>query len=150
MNTINITVGLRTRIPIQMIGVQGEKYPSTQINFDLSAFAETYGSSGTALLSHKRNGDSEAYLLNTTQSGSTLTWEITAYDTEYYGVGVASITWETTEGVAKTLDFYTYVSKSVTGSSESGDYPSGGGEDITFTQEEIDGMIENIVSEVYG
>ena len=114
MVTYNITVGDSTS-PLD-IGRQGE-YDTRQIVFDISYLINNFGE-GTAEVLHRRSMDEAPYLVNTVQSGSTLTWVADANDTAYVGIGNAEIRWYVTEGMAKSIMYKTRVMPSLTVSGE--------------------------------
>lgn len=108
MKTINISAGCPARI---MIGRRGEN-EATQVVFDCTPFAETYGD-GTAVLLAKRPTDTTAYPVTVEQDGSTVTWTISDADTAYRGSGVCELFWYVGDTLAKSVVYTTVIGRDI-------------------------------------
>lgn len=96
--TITITALDKTYKPI-VIGRQYENN-ATEIVFDCELLIATYGN-GTATLYGKRAKDSDVYVVpNVIQNGSTLTWTVSNYDTEFPGTGAVELRWATENDIS--------------------------------------------------
>ncbi len=94
------------------IGLQGEN-EATQVEFDLSAFADEFGA-GQAELAIKRCGDTTPYPLELYVDGNNkATWTITNTDTAKAGHGRAQLSYYVDDIVKKTVIYTTYVGQSV-------------------------------------
>ena len=84
-----------------IIGRRGT-YDTEQIVFDLSYLINTFGD-GAAVLMVKRSRDLTAYPATTEQSGSVLTWLVSATDTAYKGHGECELFWYVDSALAKSV-----------------------------------------------
>ena len=76
--------------------------------FDLTWLKVTFGA-GTAELVYKRARDKAPAKVEAVQSGTTLTWTISADDVAYNGPGKAAIRWTVDEALAKIIEFPVHV-----------------------------------------
>lgn len=100
-------------LTVLTLGRQGEN-KAHQIQFDLSDWVTRYGA-GTAMLVHKRKGDAAPYIVPTTLTGDTLTWEISSIDTAFSGAGLAELRYSINDVVVKSATFQTLILQSMTG-----------------------------------
>lgn len=116
MKVINIMVPTAScaKLDTLRLGVQGET-GVRDIAIDLSDFKEIYGD-GVASLQYMGPGEkapveaSEAYM-----DGNVLHWIITSRETRNSGYGVASVVYTSDDGVAKSVDIKTLVTRSALG-----------------------------------
>lgn len=114
MKTVNISVALEKSSPTKIqIGRQGENR-ATKVIFDCSVYAESFGP-GTAYLFHQRAPDTCPYPVAIEQDGNTITWEVSASDTEFAGQGQCELRWHVDEVIAKTQVWITTVTEALAG-----------------------------------
>lgn len=114
MKTINISVALEKSFPTKIqIGRQGENW-ATKVIFDCSVYAESFGA-GTAYLFHQRAPDTCPYPVAIEQDGNTITWDVSASDTEFAGQGQCELRWHVDEVIAKTQVWSTTVTEALAG-----------------------------------
>lgn len=89
------------------LGRRGEN-EATQIVFDVSALAGTYGD-GTAVLLARRPRDTDAYPVAAEQDGYTVTWTVRDTDTAVAGLGACELFWYVGDALAKSVIFETAV-----------------------------------------
>lgn len=105
-----------------IIGRKGT-YDTEEIVFDLSYLIESYGA-GTAVLMAKRSQDSTAYPVSgIVQDDSTLTWTVSATDTNYKGHGECELYWYVNNALAKSVIWTVTVLRDIGDTSESAPDP---------------------------
>lgn len=82
---------------------------ATEWAFDVSAWVSEYGSSGTFVLLHQRNGDDAPYPVTTTMDGTTVLWAVTSADVANPGAGMAELQYVVDEVIVKSAIWTTYV-----------------------------------------
>lgn len=97
--TKNIVIG--SPLNSIAIGIRGENL-ATRLEFDCTQLVSKYGL-GAAVLMIKRPGDAQAYPAVIEQDGATVTWSVTATDTEKQGHGQAELFWYVDELLAKSI-----------------------------------------------
>lgn len=95
------------------IGHQGENL-AREIQFDVTAWAETYGE-GTVALLLKRPGDVIPYPAIVTREGNVVTWEPTETDTKKDGYGEIELQYFVNEKLVKSDVFPITIPKSIVG-----------------------------------
>lgn len=105
-----------------IIGRRGT-YNTEQIVFDLSYLIENYGE-GTAILMNKRSQDSTTYpVSDTAQDGNTLTWTVSAIDSNYKGHGECELLWYVNNSLAKSIIWTVVVLRDILGTTEEAPEP---------------------------
>lgn len=97
--TKNIIIG--SPLSSIAIGIRGENIATTVV-FDCTQLVSKYGL-GAAVLMIKRPDDAQAYPAVVEQDGATVTWSVTATDTEKQGSGRAELFWYVGELLAKSI-----------------------------------------------
>ena len=108
MRDVSISVGVDRKNRIDL-GRRGENR-ATQIVFDVSCLAETFGA-GTAQLAAVLPGETVPYPVAATQDdgAKTVTWTVTNADTAKCGFGACQLFWYVGDALAKSIVFATVV-----------------------------------------
>jgi len=99
------------------LGRQGENNVTT-VQFDVSGWAEEYGS-GTFMLLNQRSEDTVGYPVESTVENETVSWVVKSADVYYSGYGKVQLTYTVDNKIAKDVIYVTHTDKSIDG----GDIP---------------------------
>lgn len=99
------------------LGRQGENNVTT-VQFDVSGWAEKYGS-GTFMLLNQRSEDTVGYPVEITVENETVSWVVKSADVYYSGYGKVQLTYTVDNKIAKDVIYVTHTDKSLDG----GDIP---------------------------
>ena len=110
IQTINVDSCAATGIAIGRRG----SYDTQQIVFDLSALIAEYGNGSAALLI-LRPTDTTPYPATATQSGTELTWTVSATDTAIPGAGECELFWYVDGGLAKSVIYPLIITEDIIG-----------------------------------